>query len=261
MERLTHLDANTTGRDIVVGDLHGQRSRLERELARIRFNPDADRLICVGDLVDRGPESAHTAALMDEPWFHSVRGNHDLSVLAAYDAGNDPDTAGSRRFDLVCDDHAWMTRLSTADAEATLERLRRLPYALEVATAEGRVAIVHAEVPDRFRSWQAFIDAITSEATGADARYAACWERNLAHQAAPCDLEGRPGQASELAGVDHVIHGHTPMAEPPEGTFIGRVGNRYWIDTIGWIPEDVGSDWTRPPHFTLVAIERPWQPL
>lgn len=261
MERLTHLDANTTGRDIVVGDLHGQRTRLEGELERIAFDPRADRLICVGDLVDRGPESAHTAALMDEPWFHAVRGNHDLSVLAAFDAGHDPDTAGSRRFDLICDDHAWMNALDTATADATLARLRRMPYALEVATASGSVGIVHAEVPDRFASWQAFIAEITSEANGAGARYAACWERNLAHRAAPCERVGRPEQANALAGIDHVIHGHTPMAQPPEGTFIGRMGNRYWIDTIGWIPEALGTDWARPPHFTLVAIDSPWQPL
>ncbi len=261
MERLIRLPANTSGRDIVVGDLHGQRSRLEGELERIAFEPARDRLICVGDLVDRGPESAFTAALMDEPWFYSVRGNHDLSVLAAFDAGCDPDTAGDRRWDLICDDHAWMAELDAAAAATTLARLRRMPYALEIATVGPTVAIVHAEVPQRFGNWQAFSDEIAGEANGAAARYAACWERNLAYQAAPCDAVGRPEQANVLAGIDHVIHGHTPMASPPEGAFIGRIGNRYWIDTVGWLPGQTGSDWKSPPHFTLVPVERPWDPL
>lgn len=261
MERLIRLPANAHGRDIVVGDLHGQRSRLESELERIAFRCEVDRLICVGDLVDRGPESARTTGLMDEPWFHAVRGNHDLSVLAAFDSGSDPDTAGGRRLDLVCDDHAWFDQLDADEAGATLARLRRLPYALEIATADKTIGIVHAEVPNRYRSWQAFVDALTDEGGGVACRYAACWERNLAYLAAPCEQRGRPDQENVLHGIDHVIHGHTPMAHPPEGTYIGRMGNRFWIDTVGWLPGSTGSDWQRPPHFTLAPIERPWAPL
>jgi hypothetical protein len=35
---------NTAGRDLVVGDLHGLRSLLERELERLGFDPSRDRL-------------------------------------------------------------------------------------------------------------------------------------------------------------------------------------------------------------------------
>jgi len=261
MQRIRRLEANPHGRDIVVGDLHGQRSRLEGELQRIGFDTAHDRLICVGDLVDRGPESAYTVALMDEPWFHAVRGNHDLSVLATFDGGRDPDTAGDQCFAYMCDEHPWMRELSADEASATVERLRRLPYVLEVTIASGAAGIVHAEVPTRFSSWQTFLDAIGNEAGGARARHAACWDRNMAHRAAPCAYRGQPDQEPVLVGIDHVIHGHTPMAEPPGGVFIGRMGNRYWIDTIGWVPGPTGSDWQQPPQFTLAPIERPWDPL
>jgi hypothetical protein len=183
-------------------------------------------------------------------------------VLAAFDAGRDPDTAGDRRWELICDEHAWMAELDPEEAGATLARLRRMPYVLEVATTAGpTIGIVHAEVPERFHDWQAFREQVTAEASGAADRYAACWERNLAYQAAPCDVTGRPEQANVLPGIDHVIHGHTPMANPPTGTFIGRMGNRYWIDTVGWLPAPTGRDWKSPPHFTLVPVERPWDPL
>lgn len=75
------LPKNTRGRDFVVGDLHGHRALLDRELERLGFDPTRDRLFSVGDLIDRGPDSFGTAALIREPWFHAVLGNHELMLL------------------------------------------------------------------------------------------------------------------------------------------------------------------------------------
>jgi serine/threonine protein phosphatase 1 len=75
------LPANLLGRDFVVGDLHGRRVALETELDRLGFDVRFDRVISVGDLVSRGPHSLETLALVDEPWFHAVLGNHELMVL------------------------------------------------------------------------------------------------------------------------------------------------------------------------------------
>jgi serine/threonine protein phosphatase 1 len=70
-----------TGRDLVVGDLHGQRALLERELDRSGFDPKCDRVLSVGDLIDRGPRSLATLELIEEPWFRAVLGNHELMLL------------------------------------------------------------------------------------------------------------------------------------------------------------------------------------
>lgn len=35
----------------------------------------------MGDLIDRGPDSFGTAALVRETWFHAVLGNHELMLL------------------------------------------------------------------------------------------------------------------------------------------------------------------------------------
>ncbi|MBZ0074391.1 metallophosphoesterase [Bordetella hinzii] len=32
----------------------------------------------MGDLVDRGPESADVLKWLERPWFHAICGNHDL---------------------------------------------------------------------------------------------------------------------------------------------------------------------------------------
>lgn len=65
----------------MVGDLHGHRSLFELALERLAFDPDRDRVLSVGDLIDRGPESLATLALLEEPWFHAVLGNHELMLL------------------------------------------------------------------------------------------------------------------------------------------------------------------------------------
>lgn len=75
------LPRNLLGRDFVVGDLHGHRAALEAVLERLGFDPRADRLFSVGDLIDRGPDSLGTLGLLEKPWFHAVLGNHELMLL------------------------------------------------------------------------------------------------------------------------------------------------------------------------------------
>ena len=53
---VARFEENATGRDFVVGDLHGMFSHLEALLNEVAFDESADRLFSVGDLIDRGPE-------------------------------------------------------------------------------------------------------------------------------------------------------------------------------------------------------------
>lgn len=68
----------------VIGDLQGCLSSFKQLLAQL---PQAERLIFVGDLVNRGPESLSTAryvkARVDAGSAVSLLGNHDLHLLAA----------------------------------------------------------------------------------------------------------------------------------------------------------------------------------
>lgn len=75
------MPSNAKGRDLVVGDLHGHRSLLEQALARLAFDPAHDRVLSVGDLINRGPQSLETLSLLEERWFHAVLGNHELMLL------------------------------------------------------------------------------------------------------------------------------------------------------------------------------------
>jgi bis(5'-nucleosyl)-tetraphosphatase (symmetrical) len=66
-----------------VGDIQGCLGALKSILRRVHFDPDHDVLWCVGDLVNRGPESLETLrflkALGDA--CICVLGNHDLNLL------------------------------------------------------------------------------------------------------------------------------------------------------------------------------------
>lgn len=58
---------NTRGRDFAVGDIHGAFEALQHALEAIGFDTEIDRLFCVGDLVDLGPESHQVLAWLGKP--------------------------------------------------------------------------------------------------------------------------------------------------------------------------------------------------
>lgn len=70
------------GRRIFVGDVQGCREELERLLELLRFDPAADELHPVGDLVNRGPDSLGVLRLARSLDAGGVLGNHDLHALA-----------------------------------------------------------------------------------------------------------------------------------------------------------------------------------
>ena len=57
---------NESGRDFVVGDVHGCFRTLERALSVIAFDPNLDRLFGVGDLVNRGPHSEEALGWLEQ---------------------------------------------------------------------------------------------------------------------------------------------------------------------------------------------------
>jgi serine/threonine protein phosphatase 1 len=77
-----------------IGDIHGRRDLLEALLAAIRDDmdgsPDA-RIIFLGDIIDRGPESRRCLDLVIEtlaalPGSHLILGNHEEFLLSFIDA-------------------------------------------------------------------------------------------------------------------------------------------------------------------------------
>ena len=68
------------GRTIIVGDVHGCSAELDALLDRVAF-ADGDRLVLVGDLVARGPDSLGVIDIARRTRAVVVRGNHEEKLL------------------------------------------------------------------------------------------------------------------------------------------------------------------------------------
>lgn len=155
MQIIKTLSANVVGRDLVIGDLHGCYHLLEVLLEHLSFDPLKDRLLSVGDLVDRGPESLRCLELLHEPWFHAVLGNHEQMLLEAFTGGPlGPywELNGGRWGTTALRD--WQARHERApalDSEQVfdlLPKIAELPYLLTVEQPGGtKVHLIHAELP------------------------------------------------------------------------------------------------------------------
>ncbi|WP_455775634.1 metallophosphoesterase, partial [Burkholderia stabilis] len=130
--------ANTAGRDFVVGDLHGCVDVLRALLHDIRFDPARDRLFSVGDLVDRGPASETTLDLLDRPWCHVVRGNHE-EVMSLVSRGKLPPDAWRG----IGGD--WGADLPPERLHAHAARVDTLPLVRVIGDGPGRFNVLHAE--------------------------------------------------------------------------------------------------------------------
>lgn len=69
-------------RTIIVGDVHGCRNELEALLDRVAFTC-GDRLVFVGDLIARGPDSLGVLDIVRRTGAMVVRGNHEQKLLDA----------------------------------------------------------------------------------------------------------------------------------------------------------------------------------
>ncbi len=117
----------------LLGDLQGCSQALERMLVRLSFSPSRDLLYVLGDLVNRGPDSAGVLRRLRalEGAALPLLGNHDLHTLAVH-AGVRP----LHRQDTL------QALLQSPDAPDLLDWLRQQPLARQ----DHGVLMVHAGV-------------------------------------------------------------------------------------------------------------------
>jgi calcineurin-like phosphoesterase family protein len=122
-------------RTIIVGDVHGCVSELGRLLDGLAPTLD-DRILFVGDLIARGPDSRGVLSLYRDVGGQSVLGNHEWRLLEAHRARR----SGQRRQRLSSPHYALFQQLGEADWEL----LGALP--LSMPLPEHGACIVHAGV-------------------------------------------------------------------------------------------------------------------
>lgn len=208
---------NVAGRDFVVGDIHGAYTLLLSAMKNAGFDPNVDRLFSVGDLIDRGEESARVARFLAQPYVYAVRGNHEDMLIEMADSEFFPEyLIRQNRME-------WWTKATDQEKADIITAIRKLPVVIEVDTPRGVVGIVHAEVPAGM-SWQDFMVQI--ELGNETVTENALWGRGRIER----------NDQSGVPGVGRVFVGHTPQKGGAN-----RFGNVYAVDT-GAIFADMNKD-------------------
>lgn len=70
-----------TKRTIFVGDVHGCLVELNELLEKLSYDPKQDRVILLGDLIDRGPDSVAVVAKAREMKLECLMGNHEHKFI------------------------------------------------------------------------------------------------------------------------------------------------------------------------------------
>ena len=230
---LKRFEINTSGRDLVVGDIHGYFTKLQLALDAVGFDPSrGDRLFSVGDLVDRGPDSADVLDWLAQPWFHAVQGNHDDMAIR----WGRPDCRMDAEL-YAQNGGAWNIANTAPERLAYSDALDALPLVIEIETAAGLVGIVHADCT--FNSWDDFKSILANKTlTNAQrkaVRQSVLWSRERIES----------GDQSGVDGVRAVVVGHTPLIRAPY-----TLGNTIYIDSGAWALE--GKDFCLLDAATLL---------
>lgn len=210
--QIVRYTRNPVGRDLIVGDIHGCFRKLLVALSELRFDPERDRLFSVGDLVDRGPDSDQVGDWLAEPWFHAVRGNHEDAAIMFADGKLDA------RHYITGFGGAWNVANPQAERQRIADLFEPLPLAIELETAAGLVAIVHADCPldDWSKVGPILEDGGPRAAALTDAMQ---WSRDRAERFF----------GESVAGVRALVVGHTPFER------MTSLGNVLFIDTAAWM--------------------------
>ncbi|WP_367237705.1 metallophosphoesterase [Pseudomonas sp. Rh2] len=207
------FEANNQGRDFIVGDIHGHFESLETLLGRVNFNYLTDRVFATGDIIDRGPLSNQVIHWLDQPWLHTVRGNHEQMAIDAYYGGGDK-LRHSRN------GGAWFYQCLENIQNEIAARFQRLPIAIQLTLRNGKtIGIIHAELPDwdKGLSWQQGLKRLESDDET---------KRQIAlTQALYARSRINNKNTSSINGLDFLYVGHSTVSE------VLRLGNVIYLDT------------------------------
>ena len=204
------LAPNSQGTDWVCSDLHGHLQLLKEMLREVDFNPQIDRLIFVGDLIDRGPCSLETLNwVLDAPFCYSVVGNHELMLWAAQ---KQPELAHKRGQM----GGSWTDNLPSEQVRTLAMRIQQnFPLTLTIEHTSGDIGIVHAQSP--VDDWQTLKSLSFSESLAK----LCTWDWSRSYQPV----------TTHIAGITAVVSGHICADQ------MVRKSNQLWIDTLentGW---------------------------
>lgn len=219
MKEDTHyaLDLSFHRRILIVGDVHGEFTKLDAKLEELGYEAGPDALVFVGDLIDRGQESHRALEWIGRRDVHRVQGNHEVmpGMLLTGEIGRKT----ARKWG-----GGWFADMEAQELADLSSVLTQAPIAMTVRTPGGHeIGIVHADCGD---DWKEHVRRLEDpqDAGHLQARKLSLWERDTIEGLYKAIEQGSPPRC-DVSGIDHVFHGHTPVRRP------FTMGNRTWIDT------------------------------
>ncbi|TAF01949.1 MAG: serine/threonine protein phosphatase [Nostocales cyanobacterium] len=210
---------DTNPRRIVIGDVHGYYQGLMKLLEEIAPT-SADKVYFLGDLIDRGPESAQVVDFVKKNDYPCLLGNHEQMLLSALSGGFSSNQ--SIQAWLFSGGQATITSYKTAQIPTDhIEWLKKLPTYIDL----GDVWLTHAGVDPN----KAVNEQTTEEL---------CWIRDEFHS---MEL---PYFTNKLIIVGHTITFTLPGVDP------GQLAQGQ-----GWLDIDTGAYHPRSGWLTGLDID------
>ena len=199
-------DKEIKGKLWTVGDIHGCHTLLMNTLNQKGFDFENDLLVAVGDLVDRGPQNLECVELLSQPWFTSIRGNHeDLCI------GGMSDQSYKRCH--IANGGEWFYELDHQAQYNIAKTFAGLPVVLEVSHHGKKFGFVHGHIEQN--DWGEFKESFKNKSFR-DPAELAMWGRER--------LDPDATQYTHVSGVDAVFMGHSVVSQ------VCKRDNCYYID-------------------------------
>ena len=271
---ILHLPANSQGRDFVCGDIHGSYSRVLQFMEHVSFDKNTDRLICSGDLIDRGQENEKCLDLLYESWFFCALGNHEVMMIDSF-------LHGGTRYGITWLNHGGMwardylaeqSDMGVFVRGAVEDKMQHLPVLITVDMANGKkFHVIHAEIyHDSPLSDNDFADAYMFKQLATRQTYDGdhvIWgrrnfirffdrpidQRTLDKFRKSLTLENKDLGIIFNSKLSHIYSGHTIVRHPIQ--FIGQTN----LDTMayGSYPSDSRYGEELPPKWAALTIVEP----
>ena len=208
----------TSNRRIIIGDVHGHYDGLMTLLEAIAPGSD-DQVYFLGDLIDRGPQSAHVVNFVKESPYHCLLGNHEqmlLDVLASVEVPTLAEQAW-----LSSGGYATVTSYKKATIpQEHLDWMLSLPTHLDL----GDIWLAHAGIDPRIPLEKQTADQL-------------CWVRDEFHSIP------KPYFPDKLIVIGHTITFTLPGVTP------GKIAQG-----SGWLDIDTGAYHPRSGWLTGLDI-------
>lgn len=196
------------GRLFVCGDLHGSYELLLYYLKHAGFDFKKDLLVVPGDIIDRGLHSEELVGALDQSWLLASKGNHeDFLIKGIYSL--------SHRLLHQRNGGNWFYELPLEQQQQIAERLKELPYAIEVHYKGLKIGFTHADV--RGDDWELFKQKLSRPGS----------QQRITRKYATLSRSRFSGsrESVPIQNIDALFVGHNVTLKP------FRIHNTFYIDT------------------------------